>query len=57
MSIEAVILVLGITLPGGEFRQNIEPCHYAYCAESREQAKELRKADLRENQHDNTKRI
>lgn len=41
----SVILAFGITLPSGEFRQNIEPCHYAYCAESREQAKELREAD------------
>lgn len=25
----------------GEFRQDIEPCLYAYCAESREEAEEL----------------
>lgn len=36
-----VILAFGITLSNGEFRQNIEPCMYAYCAESREEAEEI----------------
>lgn len=39
------ILEFGITLSNGEFRQNIEPCRYAYCAKSREQAQELKEAD------------
>lgn len=37
----SLILSVGIILPNGEFRQNIKPCLYAYCAESREQAKDL----------------
>jgi hypothetical protein len=36
-----VILAFGITLSNGEFRQNIEPCMYAYCAESREEAEKM----------------
>jgi hypothetical protein len=36
-----LILAFGITLSNGEFRQNIEPCMYAYCAESREEAEEI----------------
>jgi hypothetical protein len=40
-----LILALGITLENGEFRQNVEPCMYAYCAETREEAEEINQSE------------
>ena len=42
-----VSVILAFYLNNGEYRQDIKPCLYAYCAKTREEAEMLHKNQLK----------